>query len=134
MKTQNHGVSSMYKKLIASLVIVLVLLAVIIMYFTLNKVEIDVYPKLINTQSEFYVNVVEDSSAEISEDTVQGVIEEIKVDVSETYPGTGEKEVVNDEELPVVGIVTLFNEQNVEQTLVRRTRLLTPDEKLFRLT
>ena len=136
MKTQKHGLASMYKKLIASLVIILVLLGVIIIYFTLNKVEITVFPKLVNKQTQFYVDVYEEipNSLAGNEMVMNGQIEEINAEASGTYQSTGEKEVVNDDDdYPVVGEVTLFNDQSSSQQLVRKTRLLNTNEKLFRL-
>lgn len=136
MTAQKQGLASMYKKLIASLVIILVLLGAIIVYFTLNKVEITVYPKLLNKQAQFYIDVYEEMPASLSDGqlALSGQIEEINAQASGTYQSSGEKEVVSDDDLPIVGRVTLFNDQSGDQVLIRRTRLLSEDGKLFRLS
>lgn len=136
MKEQQSGLASMYKKLIASLIMILILLGGVVIYFTLNKVEITVYPKLVNKQAQFYVDVYEEIPASLNEGqlAIGGQIEEINSQASGTYDASGEKEVQSDDDLPIVGKVTLFNNQTGDQTLIRKTRLLSSDDKLFRLS
>jgi len=130
------GLSSIYKKLIVSFVFILFLLGAVILYFTLNKVEITIFPKLVNKQSQFYVDVYENVPENPSGENlvVSGQIEELSVEASGSYDATGEKEISADGDYPVVGKVILYNEQSEDQSLIRKTRLLSPDEKLFRLT
>lgn len=130
------GLSTIYKKLIISFVFILFLLGAVIVYFTLNKVEITIFPKLVNKQAQFYVDVYEEMPENPGGEnlTVTGQIEELDVEISGTYNATGEKEISADGDYPIVGKVTLFNDQSEEQSLIRKTRLLSPDDKLFRLS
>jgi hypothetical protein len=102
----------------------------------LNKVEITIFPKLVNKQAQFYVDVYEEMPENPSGENlvVTGEIEELDVEISGTYNATGEKEISADGDYPVVGKVTLFNDQSESQSLIRKTRLLSPDGKLFRLS
>lgn len=130
---RQQELSSTYKKLIVSVLLILLMIGGVVIYFSLNRVEITVFPKLITKQTQFFMDVRENTDG-ASGDVLKGTIEKIEVEHSGTFDATGEKEVTADGELPVVGKVTLYNEQDSAQTLIRKTRLLSAENNLFRLT
>lgn len=130
---RQQELSSTYKKLIVSVLLILLMIGGVVIYFSLNRVEITVFPKLITKQTQFFMDVRENADG-ASADILKGTIEKIEVEHSGTFDASGEKEVTADGELPVVGKVTLYNEQNSAQTLIRKTRLLSAENNLFRLT
>lgn len=67
--------------------------------------------------------------AEDPREDVSGTVKTVEVNVEATYPATGET-YLGDE---IAGQVRIINNYNKNQPLVATTRLLTPDNKLFRL-
>ncbi|MFA5000246.1 MAG: hypothetical protein WC545_02720 [Patescibacteria group bacterium] len=60
---------------------------------------------------------------------VSGVIKLLETEVEETFPASGEEFSGQD----IVGTVRIINEYSKSQPLVATTRLLSPDNKLFRI-
>lgn len=129
---RQQELSSTYKKLIISVFLILMMIAGVVIYFSLNRVEITIFPKLITKQTQFFINVSENPT-EGATDTLKGTIEKIEVENSGTFDATGEKEVIANGSLPVVGKVKLYNKQDSAQTLIKKTRLLSAENNLFRL-
>jgi len=129
---KQQELSSTYKKLIVSVLLILLMIAGVVIYFSLNRVEITIFPKLITKQTQFFMDVRENTEATTG-DILKGTIEKIEVEHSGTFDATGEKEVTAAGDLPVVGKVTLYNKQDSAQTLIKKTRLLSAENNLFRL-
>ncbi|HOX97357.1 MAG TPA: hypothetical protein PL066_03345 [bacterium] len=130
---RQQELSSTYKKLIISVILILMMIAGVVIYFSLNRVEITIFPKLITKQTQFFVDVKEGQANDLNANLLQGTIEKIEVEHSGTYDATGEKEVTAAGSLPVVGKVTLYNKQDSAQTLIKKTRVLSAENNLFRL-
>ncbi len=60
---------------------------------------------------------------------VKGKVETLTIELGEEFQPTGTKQ----EEGVATGIATLYNDTNISQPLVATTRLLTPEEVLFRI-
>jgi hypothetical protein len=130
---RQQELSSTYKKLIISVLLILMMIAGVVIYFSLNRVEITIFPKLITKQTQFFVDVKEGQESDLNANILKGTIEKIEVEHSGTYDATGEKEVTAAGSLPVVGKVTLYNKQDSAQTLIKKTRVLSAENNLFRL-
>jgi len=121
---------NIYKKIALSFIILTVILIVIIFYFTLSYAHITVYPAENKISTDFTFIIVEDESLEdITEGILAGSVINQTIESEKTFPTTGTKEMFGD----IVGQVTLINNLSREQVLVATTRLLTPDNVLFRL-
>lgn len=62
-------------------------------------------------------------------ETIMGTIKKIDTSVVKNYPSNGETFLGNE----IIGHVNIINNYNRSQTLVATTRLLSPDNKLFRI-
>jgi hypothetical protein len=117
--------TGLYKKLGIGFAAVAAIVLLLVGYVTLSKATITVYPKKIEVKSDRTVAV----AAEPQDDEVAGEIIEISVAGEKTTVPTGAE--VKD--AVATGVVTLVNETGSPITLVPTTRLLSPENVLFRL-
>ncbi len=122
---------SSYRRIAGSFVILTILLLAVIFYFTFIKLTIIVTPKQedINDSLTFNIFTEKEKAENFSGDSFPGIIETVEVSQEKEYQATG-KEVIGEE---VVGKVIIKNNYTKNQPLVANTRLLSPDNKLFRI-
>lgn len=121
---------NLYKKIAFSFIFLTLVLVGVIVYFSFTKVIITVIPSEEKVNSSLIIDIFDQSkNASANKNAVPGVIESVEVEQTKIYPSTG-TEVVGEE---TTGKVTITNNNNQVQTLVATTRLLSPDEKLFRI-
>lgn len=118
-----------YKKVIWGFVIVTILIVVIVVYFSAGKAVVKVEPKATIVKTDFVADIVTDGGLSTNAD-LQGVLFEKEVSGSTTGQATGSMVLEGES----VGTVTLINKRTEDQVLVKTTRLLTPDNILFRLS
>lgn len=119
-----------YKKIALNFISLAIVLLGLIVYFIFYKVEILVIPVNESIGVDFLIEVRdEDSKLKTTDDIVDGDIEEVEVDGEKEFKTSGEKEVSSDD----IGSVFIINEENFDQQLVVKTRLLTSDNVLFRI-
>ncbi len=116
-------ISSFYKKAAISFIVLTVLLAGFIAYFSLAKAEIEIIPKLETVSVDFRANVGGSDGIEIGDVIEKEVTGEKEFEASDT-------KIISKN---ITGKVRIINEYSADQPLVRTTRLLTPEEKLFRI-
>jgi hypothetical protein len=121
---------NIYRKIAFSFIILTALLLGIIFYFSFARVTIKVEPRE-ERLSDFLNFDLHDSeeSFEFSQKDISGIVKKIRLEEEMTFEASGE-EIVGEE---IVGEVTIINNNNKNQILVATTRLLTPDNKLFRI-
>ncbi len=108
------------------LIVTLVLLGVII-FFTSKKATIVIVAKTDNKNINLDIGVANQKTGDLS---IAGIVTTTKFHLSQKYSPTGNKTTDG----VATGEVTLFNETNAPQTLVKTTRLLTSAGALFRLS
>lgn len=108
-----------------------VVLLAVIFYFTFVKVTISISPNQEHLSGSLIVDVYDkDSSVQpSSENSIEGIVKEIEIEQTGEYSASG-TEVIGKE---VIGKVNLINNYDRSQQLVASTRLLSPDNKQFRL-
>ncbi len=120
----------LYRKIALSFIILTIILLAVIAYFSFVKVTIILTPNQERISSNLIIDVFnQDKRSAVSEGEVLGVVKQVEVEQSKTYPAT-DIEVISEE---VIGKVILTNNYNKNQPLVATTRLLSPDNKLFRI-
>lgn len=127
--SQSGASLSSYKKMILRFSFLTLILLVVIAYFSAVKLEVSVYAnkESIKDSLNFYAYVNE---GQINLDrAVPALIQSESITSSHTFSSTGVKELNGE----IVGRVTIFNQHNKNQPLVATTRLLSPDNKLFRI-
>ena len=120
-----------YRKIALSFIIATFILFGFIIYLYLVKVTIHITPDTEKINTNIIIDVKDTEKFETLEDekSIFGVVKEFEVTHSKEFETTGKK-VINDE---ILGEVEIFNKYNKNQPLVATTRLLTPDNKLFRI-
>lgn len=126
-------VPKVYRKIIIGIIAVVIILTVIIVHFSLTKAIIYITPKFTEHDISFSAQIVDPEQSDLdinAQDYLIGHKLNTVVAANQTFPVT-EKIVTGDK---ASGIVAIINNYSNDQTLVKTTRLLTPDEKLFRIT
>jgi len=125
--------SGLYRRLVIKFILAVAVLVLVVAYFSFSKLTLFITPKTesVGASLEFdvYNQDLGQPSATSTNQLISGKVKELTVSGNKTYPSSGE-EVLGEE---IVGQVTLINNYNKNQTLVAKTRLLSPDNKLFRL-
>lgn len=124
----------LYRHFVIKFIILVAILFAIVAYFSFSKLTIIISPKGEAINDSLLLKV---SKSEIPADTdqidprenISGTIKEIDASVAQTFPATGE-DFVGEE---ISGKVKIINNYDKSQALVATTRLLSPDNKLFRI-
>ncbi|MEK7067578.1 MAG: hypothetical protein AAB956_01130, partial [Patescibacteria group bacterium] len=104
--------------------------AAVVVYFSIVSVKIVIIPNKERTSANFLATVKDvNSQASPSGAVINGLVEKISLAAESTFSAAG-KEVSSAE---VAGTVTIYNKTSSDQPLIKTTRLLSPDNKLFRL-
>lgn len=120
----------LYRKIALSFIVLTVMLLAVVAYFSFVKVTIILTPNQERVSSNLIIDVFDqDKRSAISEGEILGVVNQIEVEQRKTYPAT-DIEIISEE---VIGKVVLINNYNKNQPLVATTRLLSSDNKLFRI-
>lgn len=119
---------NIYRKIAYTFIGIAVVLLVVIFYFTFVSVKIRVTPAKEKISFDFIIKVKEGGPTvdEQISGHVLNVTKTAKTEVSSTYNLTGEPAVAT-------GKVKLINTSNGDQPLVATTRLLSPENILFRI-
>lgn len=131
MQEKRHAQNkvSYYKKILWRYLLLVMLLVIVVSYFSLSQLDLVVYTnkESINDNLNFYA-YYNDSQPGL-ERSVKGEFSKINLELSDTFPSTGKKSTGGE----LVGKVKIINNYTKNQPLVATTRLLSPDNKLFRI-
>lgn len=121
---------SIYRKISITFVALTIILALVVVYFSIVSVKIIIIPNKERINTDFIATVIDKSAnQQIKGLSLTGLVERADIDIEQQFQTAG-KEV---KEAKVSGLVTIYNKRNSEQALIKTTRLLSPDEKLYRL-
>ena len=129
-----HKSVNLYRRLVWRFIIFTVVLLLIVFYFSFSKLDIIIFPKgeVINDSLLLKVSPIATTSEDTDTDfreQVAGTVKETTVTEEKVFSATGE-EFVGEE---LYGKVKIINNSNKAQALVATTRILSPDNKLFRI-
>ena len=140
-KTAKKGRSvGLYRRLVIKFVILVLALAAVVAYFSFSQLTVTISLKgenindsLLLKVADAAANTASTTAATVGEndprEAVSGSIKEVSASVQRTYPATGETYLGEE----ISGQVRIINNYNKNQPLVATTRLLSPDNKLFRI-
>jgi len=124
---------NLYRRIALQFVALTCFFLLVVAYFFLPSLKISLHPSAEAVIDSTSFNIVEtlDSQAPAVANSrnLVGRIQSLTLSAEKVYEASGE-EILGEE---VVGEVTLHNEYNKDQPLVATTRLLSADNKLFRL-
>ena len=136
---------NLYRRLVWKFVILTAVLLAAVAYFSFSQLTVLITPKgeVITDAILLKVSPAQPASALASSTQVSpsdatdprlpiaGAVQALNVSSSKDYPSSGQE--LNGTQEQVMGTVTLINNYNKNQALVATTRLLSADNKLFRL-
>ncbi|KKR20069.1 MAG: hypothetical protein UT48_C0023G0011 [Parcubacteria group bacterium GW2011_GWE2_39_37] len=120
---------NLYRKISVSFIILTGLLLAVIFYFSFVNVKITIVPKEETINNNLIADIYGEGGSVTKDGAIAGVVKQVEVEQSKAFAATG-REVTGES---VSGSVIIYNNYNKSQPLVATTRLLTPDNKLFRL-
>jgi hypothetical protein len=118
-----------YKKMFYSFLFLAVILLVAVFYFSFVRLDITAYAdrELVEDNLTFYAYSGE---TQVNLDrAVEASINRVELEISDIFTSTGEDYLGGE----IVGRVTVINDYSRNQPLVATTRLLSSDDKLFRI-
>lgn len=119
------------KRFITSGIIICLIVLIFISVFVLPRVQVSINPKkeAIRFETEIIANK-NINSINFTDSSIPAQVFQLETEDSKKFPTTGEKDI----EEKAKGIIVVYNEYNSNpQTLVKRTRFLSEQGKLFRL-
>lgn len=115
-----------YRKIAINFLIIVAFFFLVVIYFTLTKLTIIIYPATETITDSVNFQIAGNSD---SQHVVSGSVSEKKIEIEKRYQSSGEENIGEE----IVGSVIIYNNYTQNQTLVATTRLLSPDQKLFRI-
>lgn len=117
-----------YKTIAISFLVITIVLLGIVIFFTSKKATVIIVAKTDAKNVSF--NLIVGGKAAEGASSIEGVVTSTQFFYSQKYYPTGNKTADG----TAAGEVTLYNQTGSAQTLVKTTRLLTPEGVLFRLS
>lgn len=126
----------LYRRMAIKFIIATAILALFIFYFFFSKLTVAITPQSEPINDSFTFTVGASDSAPLDQDTpsqkkIIGEVKEITVTAEQKFQTSGQEAVGAE---TISGQVTIINKYNNAQPLVAKTRLLSPDGKLFRIS
>ena len=118
-----------YPKIVAFFLFLTIIAIFIIIHFALAKVTIKIYTKVTGSDYSGLVEMLPESILEVSEENILGKLIKKELELTVTVPAEETSSVSN----KAGGYVDIINNYSKNQILVATTRLLTPDNKLYRI-
>lgn len=121
---------NLYRKIAYSFIVLTLALLAVIFYFSFVKVTIAITPVEERVSNNLIIDVYDQNKVSTPGKTaVAGAVDRIEIKETKSYPASGR--IAAGEE--TTGKVTIINNYNKSQPLVATTRILSADNKLFRL-
>jgi len=120
---------NLYRKIAISFIVLTLLLLGVIFYFSFAKLNITLIPTQERVNDTVTFDIYGASSESGQAKTLPGIVEQIEISETNTYTASG-LDVIGEE---VAGKVTIVNDYTKNQPLVATTRLLSADNKLYRI-
>lgn len=118
-----------YIKIISFFLLLVLAVIFLILHFALARATIKVVSNQQDTSDNVLVEMQDQGSQNISPESILGKIITVEFDMTATSTASQS----TTESTKSAGYVTIYNNYSENQTLVATTRLLTPDQKLYRL-
>ena len=126
---------SLYKKIAFTFILLTLVLLGVVVYFSTVNVSISVVPNKTRVSDNLIVNVEGQRDGQnndkdtLSSNEAAGAVDVLNIKKTKTYQSSGER--ITGEE--IVGEVRIINNYSQVQPLVASTRLLSPNDKLYRI-
>jgi hypothetical protein len=131
-KKQRPTKVSLYRRFVWRFIFVVTFLALLVFYFSFSKLTIDIIPKgeTVNDSIQLKISTASTSIQTISgPQIIKGEIRKVSVTAEEEFSASGEEYAGE----AISGKVKIINNYGKSQSLIASTRLLSPDNKIFRI-
>ncbi|MDD5291112.1 MAG: hypothetical protein PHZ04_03275 [Patescibacteria group bacterium] len=129
-KNMNSPKINLYRKIAVSFIVLTVVLLGVIFYFSFVKLNIVLIPAQERLSDSLAIDIYGNGSEPaVPGKSLTGIVEQTSIEEKNTYSASGSEKIGEE----VTGKVTVINNYNKNQPLVATTRLLSPDNKLFRI-
>jgi len=125
---------SLYRRLVVKFIILVLILAGLVAYFSFSKLTITITPQGETLKDSLLLKVGSPIATTTPgendpREAISGAVQLVDVQAETTYPASGENLLGQE----ISGQVKIINRYTKDQSLVATTRLLSPDNKLFRI-
>lgn len=123
---------NMYRKLALVFIVLTIVLVGGVLYFSFPGLKITLFPQAEKVSANLSAEVYDsdkNKTSSLSQSAVAGTIEEVTVRKEKTFQSTGARTTGKE----IEGEVRIINNYTQDQPLVETTRLLSPEEKLYRI-
>jgi hypothetical protein len=121
---------NIYKKIAFSFIILTIILLITVFYFSFVKLTITIIPSKERLSDSLMLSINDKKNyLQETKKSINGIVDQVEFEESNQYKSTGQ-EIIGEEG---VGVVMMINNYTKNQPLVASTRLLSPDNKLFRI-
>lgn len=136
-KEERQGVKrvGLYRRLVWKFAILIAAVFLIVAYFSLFRLNIKIVPRGEALNDSLLLKITAEAASTTAEtendfrEPIEGNVEEITVASEKSFTASGEEPVGNE----IAGQVRIINNSAKAQALVATTRLLSPDNKLYRI-
>jgi hypothetical protein len=121
-----------YRKIAFSFGFLTLALVIAVFYFSFSYLTITITPNEEKVSGNLIIDVYDGDksfTAGEKDKSISGVVKKIDLEKTQTFSATGEKIIKES----AIGKVTIINNYTKDQPLRATTRLLTPDQKLYRI-
>lgn len=129
-QTSKSPKGNIYSKIVGFFLFLTIAAIFVILHFALSKVTITIKNQTGTKEGSVLVELRPESEAGLGSDMLIGKIISTEIELEVSVP-SGQEVVESDK---AGGYVTIYNNYSQNQILINTTRLLSPDEKLFRIT
>lgn len=119
-----------YSKLVSFFLFLTIVAILVVLHFALAKANIKLYNNLDTKEVSVLIEMQSEENQNVSPDAILGKIIITEFELSASV--TSSEEMISSSKAG--GYVTIYNNYSKNQPLVKTTRLLTPDDKLFRIS
>jgi hypothetical protein len=123
------GKVALYRKMFWRFSFLVAILLVAVFYFSIIRLEVVIESDQKSLEDSLNFYAYSDNTQVNIDRAVKANINRVELNLTEVFPSTGQKNLGGQ----VAGKVTIINNYNRNQPLVATTRLLTPNNKLFRI-
>lgn len=132
-KMKNSRPLFLYTKFVWKFLVIVGLLVFFVLYLFFSKLDINIVPSTEAVNPTISLRVSENSSGvklvNDEREDVKGLVKKVKVSAEDSFAASGEEFVGE----ALSARVKIVNNHGQTQTLVKTTRLMSPDNKLFRI-
>jgi hypothetical protein len=126
-KVNNHN--RLYTKIIIALLVLTVAAIFLILNFALTKTTIKIFSQVENKSEKIIIPLQAENSENVNNEAILGKILNTELELATSIPSQSTTTLSESAQ----GLATIYNNYSKDQTLVKTTRLLSANNKIYRI-